>query len=334
MQKKITIIGAGSWGTAIAQHLAKNSYQVLLRVLNKKTCQEINNLHENSRYLPKISLHRNIVATLDLNPDSDFVFIAVASKDLPLVFLEISKIKFKQSCCFVICSKGLIEGISAKSLKVYLISEFFEKITGYKNHVSLLGPNFALEVANHLPTITSIASENKRLADKVIKILNSKNFLAIYHNDQKTAEICGAIKNIMAIGCGIIEGLNLGENCKAALIVKGISEIEEMCKSFNASSDIKNAAGFGDIFLTCSSSKSRNYSLGLEIAKEKNPLNNKNKSKKTYEGASAARLVIKLANSKMLKLPLCRTIVRLLDSKHSKDSIKSSIIEAIFNHEN
>lgn len=328
MQKKITIIGAGAWGSALAQHLARNSHQVFLQVIDKNQCQEINQLSSNSRYLPNIKLNTAIIATLDWNLDSDFVFIVVPSKNLSEIFIEIAQRNFKKSCCFVICSKGIIA-----TPKLSLISDYFAEITGLKNHVSLLGPNFAIEVANSLPTFTTIASPNKELAKKVIKILNSPTFSAIYFKDQRTAEISGAIKNIMAIGCGMLEGLSLGQNCKAALILKGISEIQLMCKAVGASSDLANPAGFGDIFLTCSSDKSRNYSLGVAIAKGENLLIAKSDNIATYEGAVAAKLVVEFAKSYKINLELCCAVLKLLSQKIPKNQIKSVLIAAIFNPE-
>jgi glycerol-3-phosphate dehydrogenase (NAD(P)+) len=226
------------------------------------------------------------------------------------IFEKISTTNFKKTCGFVICSKGFED----KTLS--LLSDSFERITKNKNYVVLSGPNFAVEVAREVPSITTIASKNKKIAQKVIKILNNKNFQALYFNDPRTAEICGIVKNILAIGCGIIDGLELGVNTKSALLVKGISEIQTLCKKIKASTDVANPAGFGDIFLTCSSTKSRNNTLGTLIAQGKQPDKNT-----TYEGANSAKVIVEFAKKYKLKLDLCEAISKIIVGKYSKNEM-------------
>jgi len=218
----------------------------------------------------------------------------------------------------VICSKG----IETSSLS--LLSDYFEKITGQKKYAVLSGPNFALEVALDVPTITSIASFDKKIANQIIKILNNDHFKAFYLKDPRTAEICGVVKNIIAIGCGIIDGLGLGANAKSALVVKGISEIQTLCKKIKASSDLSNAAGFGDIFLTCSSSKSRNNSLGMLIAQGKSA-----EQKSTYEGIASAKAVAAMAKKLKLNLYLCELINEILSHKFSANQIRKKITNLV-----
>jgi len=317
-KSKVMVIGSGTWGTALANHLAINNCDVYLNSIEQDVIKEINEKNCNSKYFPNLKLHKNIIAGIEFKNDVDFLFIVVPSNVAKGVFDKISKINFKKNCIFVICSKGFED----KSLS--LLSDSFERITKNKNYVVLSGPNFAVEVAKEVPSITTIASKNKKIAQNVIKILNNENFKAIYFNDPRTAEICGIVKNILAIGCGIVDGLELGVNTKSALLVKGISEIQILCKKIKASTDVANPAGFGDIFLTCSSSKSRNNSLGMLIAQGKKPDKNT-----TYEGINSAKVIIKFAKKYKLKLDLCEIISKIIEEKFSQNEIKSYLVKAI-----
>ncbi len=323
MKKKIIVIGSGAWGTALANLLAKNSNRVLLSSDNVDVVAEINDSQRNHNFLPDVILHKKLKAIYGFAAeifDADLVFIVTPSSAAINVFNEINKVKVNPKCGFIICSKGF-EGESA-----LLLTDSFEKVVGNNNYAVLSGPNFAIEVAKEMPTITTIASKNKKLANRVIKALSNDYFKATYFKDPRSAEICGIVKNIMAIGCGVIDGLGLGVNTKSALIMQGIYEIQILSKALKASSDVTTAAGFGDIFLTCSSTKSRNNSLGVEIA---GGVAYNSQGHTTYEGAVSALILDKLAKKLNLNLPLCQTISNILQNNFTSAQIKEKIIKAI-----
>ncbi len=325
-KEKIIVIGAGAWGTALSDLIARNSYEVLLIANDKKIISEINYQNTNQKFLPQINLNKKVIAQENFEREiknANLVFIVIPSANAAQIFQKISKLKINKKCGFVICSKGLEQN------SLMLLSDAFEKITKIKNYAVLSGPNFALEVANQFPTVTSIASRNKKLAVKIIKVLNNNHFHAQYFKDPRNVEICGIIKNIIAIGCGIIDGLDLGVNMKAALVTKGIAEIQLLCKKLNASSDLASAAGFGDIFLTCSSLKSRNNSLGSAIANGQSYQEIIAKTKTTYEGAISAKSVTALAKKLKLQLSLCETINEIIVKGLPPKEIKEKIIKAI-----
>ena len=159
-------------------------------------------------------------------------------------------------------------------------------------------------------------------------MLDNNFFKTEFSNDPLNAEICGLMKNVMAIGCGIVDGLELGQNVKAALVTQGIAEIKILCEKFSSAGELNSAAGFGDIFLTCASTKSRNNSLGSMIAQGQKP-SELLSGKKTYEGAVNAKAVEQLATKLQLTLPLCKTVSYILQNNLAKDEIKSQIIDAI-----
>ncbi len=326
-KEKILVIGAGAWGTAIANLVAKNSYEVFISANHQKIVDEINQKNSNQIFLPKVSLSDNITAINAFDVEikkCDLVFIATPSNSVESILRKIASLKIGLNTGFIICSKGL------DHQKLKFFSEIFSEILPLNKLAILSGPNFALEVATSSPTITSIASINKVFAQKVIKILNNDYFSAQYSSDPITVEICGVMKNIIAIGCGLIDGLNLGQNAKAGLVNQGIVEILLLCKKMKGKGDLANPAGFGDIFLTCASTKSRNNALGFAIAQKQSYAEIQKESKKTFEGAAAAVSVVKLAKKLKLRLILCETINQILDSKLSEKQIKNLIIKAIF----
>ncbi len=336
-KEKILVIGAGAWGSALANLLAKNSYEVFLSSNSAEIAKEISSKNTNQKFLPDIKLSSKIKAKENFLENFsekmssiDSIFIVVPSHAAKEVFTQISTLnsqnKISKNCKFVICSKGF------ENQSLLLLGDAFKEVSGIKNYCVLSGPNFAIEVAKNLPTITTIASEDKNLADKIITLLNNKHFKAIYFNDPRTVEICGIVKNIIAIGCGIVEGLELGANVKSALIVKGIEEVQILCNAVKASTDLAHAAGFGDIFLTCSSLKSRNNTLGTMLAKGKTYEEISQETKKTYEGKFSAQNLSLVAKQKKVELTLCDTIHKILSktsAPFSSQQIQKEIIKAI-----
>lgn len=318
LQNKVLVIGAGAWGSAISSLLGKNGCEVFLSVNDAGLAAEINQKNINSKYLPNVVLSNNIKAVEGFVSDVDFVFIVVPSLAAREVFTKIAATKFKENAVFVICSKG----IEASSLK--LLSDVFEEVVGSKNYAVLSGPNFAAEVASGIPSVTTVASVSKAVAAQVIAILDNENFKAHYSENVRGSEVCGVVKNIIAIACGMTDGLGFGVNTKAAAVLKGVKEIQEICAALGASTDVASAAGFGDIFLTCSSAKSRNNSLGKIIAQ-----GGQRDANTTYEGAVAAGLISELAKKLKLRLDLCESVNKILSDNLSQAEIKKEIIAAI-----
>ena len=194
----------------------------------------------------------------------------------------------------------------------------------------LSGPNFAGEVADGLPSTTTIASKNKKAGQQICEILQNSEFLPVISNDVISTQIFGAIKNIFAIGCGMIDGLQLGENLRAALIVKGVMEAKLIIEKLGgkAVENFISPAGLGDLFLTCSSKKSRNNSLGFAIGSGEKVKDILAKGT-TLEGFNASELIIKFANKHQVTLPLCETINKVLHSDFSAEEIKSIISKSV-----
>ena len=324
------VIGAGAWGTAIADLLAKNSSEVLLVANNQAVVDEINDHNSNKKFLPNIVLNNRVRAVKGFESDikkSEIVFIVTPSDAVEEIINKIAALRPSIKISFVICSKGL----DHKKLKFF--SEIFFENLPLNKLAILSGPNFAAEVASETPSVTTIASISKVYAKTIIDLLNNDFFMAKCSSDMMTVEICGLVKNIIAIGCGIVDGLKLGQNTKAALVNRGIEEIMILCKKMRGSGDLANPAGFGDIFLTCSSSKSRNNSLGVMVAEGESYAKIQKEQNKTFEGAVAAESMVRLAKKLRIELILCQTIAQILESNYSSKQIQSLIIKAIFQND-
>lgn len=327
---QILVIGSGAWGTAIANLLAGNKKnkkdKVFLFSNDEATIAQINAKKTNEAFLPNIKLNANIQGVnsiADFIGEIDLIFVVVPSNVVKPVLQAIAKHKTKKNLGFVICTKGL------ESQTLQPLSTICKEVFPKQNCAILSGPNFAIEVAQKIPTITTIATPNKAFFKVVSEALNNDYFQTEYFSDPVTVQICGTLKNIIAIGCGIIDGFGFGQNAKAALISKGTKEIEILCKALKADININNAAGFGDIFLTCATTKSRNNSLGFAIAKGQKYSQIIADKTKTFEGAIASQSAKKLAKQLKIKLPLCETINKIIFSDLSQKEIKSLILQAI-----
>jgi len=328
MVKKILVIGSGAWGTALANHLAYNNHQVFLYTRQIADVKQINETHHNPKVFSQYQLSSNITALNEYLPDVDLVFLAVPSDKVIEVFDQLKPIKFANKTIFVNCAKGIYQNpnsiANGDDNILGFFSEYFKKNFIDKQFAILSGPNFAIEVMQKKPTVTTIGCEEMQTY-LTIKELMENNFFKTSHSPAiKCLELCGSIKNILAIGCGLINGLDLGINAKSALIIKGIEEIKSICKFLNIAQDLASPAGFGDIFLTCSSEKSRNYSLGLSLAKGLEVSANVN-----YEGQKAVFLIAKFAKQINLKLDLCELIAKIIHKQISIDNYQQEITKVI-----
>lgn len=325
---KISIIGAGAWGCGIAQLIAGNGNLVSIFTNDSKITNQVN--QHSCPALPGIILSNHITANDDLKlviSNADFLFIVVPSKVILSVLDNLIKNDISSQTVLVLCSKG----IDSKNLQLF--SQAIEKLLPQNNYAILSGPNFALQVAKGLPSITTIASNQAQITEKVINLLKNKHFLATASNDVIGTQIFGAVKNILAIGCGIVDGLELGENAKAALIVNGTKEMNLLVDKLGGkSSNFVSPAGLGDLFLTCSSTTSRNNKLGVSIGNGKKISDILNDPSKVYEGFEAAQAIVDLTKKYQIKLPLYETINEILKSDLEKEDIKSIISNAILSN--
>jgi len=312
---KIGIIGAGAWGTALSNILAKNQ-NVILWAKEKNVCDNINKNQENKRFLPKIKLSKKINCTTEINDvcDCDILFLVIPVQYLSSVLGKL-KNSLDTKTIFVCCSKGL--EMSSLKLPSQIVSSIFPK-----NKIAIIsGPNFAAEIARGLPAATVVASKNEEVSKKIANLIKSPSLRPYLSSDIIGSQIAGALKNIYAIASGIVVGKKYGENAVASIISRSFAEITTVAKSMDAKkSTLAGLSGMGDLFLTCSSKESRNFSLGIDLAKGKTLNEIIQKKFSIAEGAFTVRALKKLADKEKLDLPINEAVYRVLYRKKNIDS--------------
>jgi len=310
MSKKLNIgvVGGGAWGTTVAKLLSEKNSNVLLWAKEIEVKKNIEKTRVNKNFLDKVKLKKSLKVTNNLHDlkESEFLFIVIPTQYIELTLKALKKI-IKKNCIIINCSKG----IDIKSAS--LISDIIKRILP-KNLIGVMsGPNFALEIAKGRPTATLIAAKNILTSKKIANLISSKNFRPYLSEDIIGAQICGAMKNVYAIGCGIIVGKGFGENAVASVISRSFAEIRLVGIKLGAKEDtLSGLSGLGDLFLTCSSKKSRNFSLGFNLAKGKK-IDNFLKSKNTIaEGAYTVKAIKKLSEKLKISLPLNDAVYKIL----------------------
>ena len=304
--KKCGIIGAGAWGSAISTIIQSNKIYIWSQ--NKKTVDSINKKKTNE-YLKGIKLPKNLIATSDFKKlvDCNYFFIATPTQHTSSIIRRFRKYKISQN--FIICSKG-IEIKSGKFLS-QVVKEIFPK----SNIAILSGPCFADEVAKELPTAVLLASKKKRFFNEISKLVYKKNFRLYYSDDILGCQLGGAIKNVYAIGAGIVSGLKLGENARSAFISRSFAEILRLSKSIGAKEKtFFGLSGLGDLILTCNSKKSRNTNFGELIArnKRKKIINMIKNNKTITEGYYTTKALFKISKKYRIEMPILNSIYKIL----------------------
>ena len=308
--KKILVIGAGSWGTALANTLAYNNKNVFLWTEKQKISDQINKTKINKKYFKKILLHKNITSIFGkIDPKLySFIFYVLPAKAFDK-FLKNYLIN-NQVNNFIICSKGLGE-------KGEFVSDLAKENLRIKNLFILSGPSFADEVILNKPTALSLAG--KKHHETIGILFQSSNLRLYYSSHIKTLEFLGILKNIYALGAGIIDALNLGENAKASYLTRCLYEIKSTLKIKKLDQEqLFSLGGVGDLFLTSNSSKSRNYNFGYRLIKNKL----KNSEKITIEGLNSIHVINKNKDIDFNQLPILKTIFNIIKGKNPQTEIE------------
>ncbi|QDP73406.1 NAD(P)-dependent glycerol-3-phosphate dehydrogenase [Legionella israelensis] len=311
MQKQtIAILGAGSWGSAIAIHLAKSGHHVLLWGRNPQHIAEMITARANQNYLPDISFPSNIEPTTDLNlsiKQADKIIIAVPSHAFSNLLEQIN--------CQIHSLAWLTKGVDPKTHK--LLSDLVKERFGENLPIGVIaGPSFAREVALSLPTALTIASNEKKYQSQLQQLLHQNNLRVYRSFDITGVQICGAIKNILAIACGISDGLGYGANAKAALITRGLAEMTRLGLALGAKPEtFTGLAGVGDLVLTCTDNQSRNRRFGLQLGKGVDIVEAERHIQQVVEGKYNAAQICSMAKKNQVEMPICEQVNHLLLGK-------------------
>lgn len=310
MGRPCTVLGAGSWGTALALQLARNGMPVRLWGRNPDTMQALAQARENARYLPGIVLPREVEPLADLGAaldDTQLCVIAVPSAGFRAVLRSLREVRADPPPV-VWATKGL-ELASAKWLHEVVSDEFGP---GDERAV-LSGPSFAGEVARGLPTAVTVASPRLDFATRVAEAFHGEAFRVYISQDMIGVELGGAVKNVLAIAAGISDGLGYGANARAALITRGLHEIMHLGQRVGASREtLMGLSGLGDLVLTCTDDQSRNRRFGLALGRGTPGERAREEIGQAIEGIDTAQVVARLARGVALELPICRQVQRVL----------------------
>jgi glycerol-3-phosphate dehydrogenase (NAD(P)+) len=309
MAQPVAIVGAGSWGTALAIHLGRAGGDIRLWGRDRALIEAIRERKENGRYLPGCRLPSSVRVTAD-GPEAlegaGVVIVAVPSHFTESV-LERLAVSVPPAAALVSAVKGLEPKGGRR------VSEVLAQVLSGRPIAVLSGPSFAREVARGLPTALVIASADEAVARRLQRALAGPAFRLYTNRDVLGVEIAGALKNVMAIATGLGDGLGLGENARAALITRGLAEIVRLGVALGAHpTTFAGLAGLGDLVLTCTGSQSRNHALGVQIARGRRLADVEGATPMIAEGVRTAASALALARGARVAMPICEEVAAVL----------------------
>ena len=316
---RIGVVGAGAWGTALAQVAASAGEETLIWALEPEVVEAINRRHENEAFLRGIVLNPAIRATTDLAElgACDAFLIVTPAQHLRSV-LGRMPVGNKP---LVLCAKGIEDRTGL------LMHEVAAEVQSGAPIAVLSGPTFAHEVAAGLPTAVTLAVEDRGLGERLIARI-ARPFFRPYHSDDVAgAEVGGAVKNVLAIACGVVEGRRLGLNARAALISRGFAEMTRFGLAKGARPEtLAGLAGLGDLVLTCSSTSSRNFSLGKGLGEGARPADLLADRRTVAEGAFTAPVLRRAAEALSVDMPIVAAVCALLGEEASVDEVVGQLL--------
>lgn len=306
---KVTVLGGGSFGTAIANIAAMNQHQVTLWMRSEKQAQDIIENRENSRYLPGYKLQASLLTSLDLASavnDADYVFVAVPSKAFRAV-IEEAIVHIRPHTKLI----SLTKGIEPHSFK--LMSQILQEVAPGHEIGVISGPNLAKEIAADQITATVIATPSESLRSEIQTMLSCRSFRVYGNPDIYGVEMAGAIKNIYAIISGLVTALGMADNTRAAIITRSLAEMSRFAVKLGANPmTFLGLAGVGDLIVTCSSNLSRNYRVGYFIGEGLTLKQAIKKIGETAEGINTLRMVNDKAEELGIYMPLVKGLYAII----------------------
>ncbi len=327
--QNISVIGAGSWGTAIAEAVSRAGRHVTLYARDTNLAAVINERHENTTYLPGAFLNPAIVATGDMAA-------AVANADLVIFVTPAQYMRDTMAAFKPYLPKNIPVLSSSKGIEIAtgcLLAEVAAEILPDHPYGVLSGPSFATETVRGLPTAITLASTAND-AKKWAKALHAPFFRPYLSDDPVGAEVAGAVKNVIAIACGIVEGLRLGQNAQAAVMTRGMAEIKRYGQARGARAEtFLGLSGLGDLTLTCHSMTSRNFSLGVELGLGKTLADILSARHTVAEGVATAKAMAADAKKRGIDMPICLAVNAILHDGASAADMVRELLSRDIKHE-
>lgn len=316
---RIGVLGAGAWGTALAQVAACDGEETLLWAREAEVVEAVNERHENKLFLPGVELSASLRATADLDDleGRDALLVVTPAQHMRSVLARLDA----AGTPLVLCSKGIEDSTAM------LMHEVAQEAQPGCSLAVLSGPTFAHEVAAGLPAAVTLAAEDRAVGEALVRRLARPFFRPYLSDDIAGAEVGGAVKNVLAIACGVVEGRGLGLNARAALISRGFAEMTRFGLAKGARADtLAGLAGLGDLVLTCSSTNSRNFSLGKGIGEGADAAALLADRRTVAEGAYTAPVLKRAADSMGVDMPIVGAVCALLAGEASVDQIVDRLL--------
>jgi glycerol-3-phosphate dehydrogenase (NAD(P)+) len=327
-KQQVTVIGAGSWGTALAHHLGRQGHKVRLWVYEPELLGILQTEQENSMFLPGVKLSGNL---------EFFGEVAEAIKGAKIIVMAVPSHVFRQVLTSLAATElaasiivGASKGIENDTLLTMegVVREVLGPTCPY---TILSGPSFAKEVAQGQPTVVTAASRQKQAAKSIQQLFSSPTFRVYTTFDVTGVELGGALKNVMALGAGILGGLGLGANPRAALITRGLAEISRLGSRLGANPmTLSGLSGLGDLVLTCTSTQSRNYQVGVQLGSGKKLPEILASMQMVAEGVKTAAATHFLAQKLGVEMPIVEQVYRTLyENQSPRDAVKTLMTRAL-----
>lgn len=318
--KKIGVIGAGSWGTALANTLANKGHQVKIWDINQDHLKSMEEFRENKAFLPEVRLHDNITISYtieDTLKDADIGLFSVPAQHFRQA-LTGALPNLKKEMVLVNVAKG----IEQKTLLT--MSQIAEEVAPVIPYVVLSGPSHAEEVGRMLPTTVAVASKDMKFAEFIQDVFMTDRFRVYTNHDVIGVELGGALKNIIALGAGISDGMGFGDNAKAAMMTRGIAEIARLGVQLGAEVlTFAGLAGIGDLIVTCTSMHSRNRRCGIMIGQGVKPSEAVEKIGMVVEGMYTTEAAYQLAKKVGVEMPITECIYQVInDQIDAKEAVE------------
>lgn len=315
----VGIIGGGAWGTALAAVMAQIHDNVLLWAREDDVVSGINRSHENATFLAGLKLSPKIVATSQLGDmvDCGALLVVTPAQHVRNTLLALPA----TNAPLLLCAKGI------EAETQYLVSDIAAEVRPDNPIAVLSGPTFAHEVAQGKPTAITLATANKALGAVLMRLIAAPAFRPYWTDDVVGAEIGGAVKNVLAIGCGVVDGAGLGLNARAALIARGFAEMQRYGLARGAKSEtLAGLSGLGDLVLTCSSENSRNFSLGRGLGQGKPATEMLADRRTVAEGAFTAPVLLQSAQQLGVEMPIVTAVCALLDGSFNVAEVTAALL--------
>ena len=320
--QRIGVIGAGAWGAALAIACNRAGRDVTLWAREAEVVASIQSTRENALFLPGVKIPESVNATGDIAhaAQADAILVVTPAQHTRSALAALAP-HVPAGMPVILCAKGIERG------SLSLMTEALSETIPAAPAAVLSGPSFAKEVANGLPTAVTLACADRALGDRIVQAITSSTFRLYYSNDLIGAEIGGSVKNVLAIACGIADGLGLGDSARAALITRGFAELTRLGEALGGRREtLTGLCGLGDLILTCSSAQSRNFSLGRALASGQSSKDALSGKHSIAEGAETAPALIALAGKVGVEMPICETVLAILEGRTTSQAAVISLL--------